>query len=184
MEQISNTPFMKKMTKNISEYMHNRYPVVPPIQQYLFIEDGNQILVYKGEGNLLSLLEPENYDFVIRNDYCKIKRNGKSKWINNKIIYQNLRDCGEYEVSNLSFLSFVVFYENQLIDIQLNTDTYTYMIVGNRINKKFIFYLLKNMGMQVDYDFDYNIQIITNNVDVLQLNSTQELIICKNKFLI
>ena len=187
-EQLSNTRLIKRVTQNVSEYMHYRYPVMPPVQQYLFVENGNQILVYKSPDSLplLPLLEPENYDFVIRNDYCKYNKNRRNVWINNKIIYRDMRDCGEYKVSTESFLSFVVFYGEQMIEIQLTTDTYNYMIVDNIIDKKFIYYLLKNMGVRVGdiTEFDYSIQIITSNVDVLHLDSSQQLLIRDHDILI
>lgn len=166
-------PTVKKALNNVREFVYQRFPLSPPIQQYLFVEDGNEILLFKGDEKLLYLLEPENYDFVIRNDYCKNK-----KWINNKIISKNICDS-TYEVSIIYLLSFAITYKGMIIEIDLNTEKYNYMIVGNRIGKHYIYYLLKRMGFQMN-DFDYTVQIITSNVDVLQMNSKQELVIHKN----
>jgi hypothetical protein len=138
--------------------------------------------VYKGNNPLLYLIEPETYDFIICNDYGL----DKTKWINNKIIYKNLRDCGEYKPSRISLLSFVVYHGDQAIDIQLQTENYNYMITGNIIDKNFIYYLLKNMGIKVGSitDFDYNVQMITSNVNVLYMTSAQTLCIHENTLLI
>jgi len=181
MEEFAKIKVVQKIARNVRTLKHYYYPVVPPIPQYLFVEDGNQLLIYKGNDQLLSLLEPETYDFIIRNDY----RLNKSKWINNKIISQHL-DCGDYRVSNTSLLSFIVYHKDQMIDIQLQTESYNYMIVGNIINKKFIYYLLKNMGIKVDdiANFEYHVQLITSNVEVLQMNSTESLRILENDLLI
>jgi hypothetical protein len=119
-------------------------------------------------------LEPERYDFIIRNDYCLDK---KSKWINNKIIYRTLRDCGEYKPAAVSLLSFVVYYQNIMVDVQLQTEEYNYMITGNVIDKTFIYYLLKQMGIRVGTlsEFDYRVRMITGDVNILQMDSTQAL---------
>jgi hypothetical protein len=151
---------------------------IQPIQQFLFIEDGNQIMLYKSLEKKDSLLfEPENYDFIIRNDY----REKKNKWMNYKILYKNFQEITDYEISTASFLSFVVYYQDKIIDILLETEKYNYMVVGNRINSKFIYYLLKNMNINVGsyINFDYHIQVVTHDVNILTLNSKQELVIGK-----
>ena len=152
----------------------------PSVQQYLFVENGCQTVVFKsgdGDISMLNDLKPEMYDFVLRNDYVK---NGK----NCKIIYDSVDNIKtEYEVSNISFLFFIVRHKNIEIEIELNTKQYTYMIVGNRINKKFIYYLLKNMGFaKEEFDkFDYSLQILTqHDVNFLNLTSSDELVIMKN----
>lgn len=172
-----NVKIVKKMTQGVSDFLQYHYPTQPPVQQYMFVEDGNSILVYKSlkdHLDMVKLIEPENYDFILRNDYRKDK-----KWMNYKIIYDNVDEIGDYMVSSVSFLSFVVYYNNNLIDIQLDTKNYNYMIVGNKIDRKFIYYLLKNMGVSVgDFEnFSYTLQIVTSDVNIIQLNSTQELVI-------
>jgi len=172
-----NVKIVKKMTQGVSDFLQYHYPTQPPVQQYMFVEDGNPILVYKSlkpQLDMIKLIEPETYDFILRNDYRKEK-----KWMNYKIIYNNVDEIGDYIVSSVSFLSFVVYYNNKLIDIQLDTKNYNYMIVGNKIDRKFIYYLLKNMDVSVgDFkNFSYTLQIITSDVNIVQLNSTQEIII-------
>lgn len=166
--------------KKIYDYVDSIYDhFYPSVQQYLFVENGCQTIVYKTDGDISTLktIEPKEYDFILRNDYVK---NGR----NCKIIY----DCVDniktnYEMSNISFLSFIVHYKNIDIEIELDTKQYTYMIVGNRINKKFIYYLLKNMGFaKEEFDkFDYFLQIITqHDVNFLNLTSSDEIVIMKN----
>jgi hypothetical protein len=172
-----NVKIVKKMTQGVSDFLQYHYPTQPPVQQYMFVEDGNSILVYKSlkdHLDMVKLIEPENYDFILRNDYRKDK-----KWINYKIIYDNVDEIGDYMVSSVCFLSFVIYYNNNLVDIQLDTKNYNYMIVGNKIGRKFIYYLLKNMGVNVGHflDFNYTLQIITSDVNIIHLNSTQEIVI-------
>lgn len=177
---------IKKWSENaiirqIYNYVERIYDsFYPTLQQYLFVENGCQTIIHKCENqdiNMLKLLEPERYDFILRNDYVKNERNYK-------IIYDRVENIKpNYELSNISFLFFIVQYKKIDVDIQLNTKKYTYMVVGNRINKKFIYYLLKNMGVTKDLyeDFDYSIQILTQkDVSFINLSSSEELIIMKN----
>lgn len=167
--------------KTIYDYADGMYDYLyPSVQQYLFVEEGRQSIVYKtadGDISMLTDLEPKMYDFILRNDYVKNSRNCK-------IIYENVKSIKkDYEMSNIFFLSFLVHYKNIDIEIELDTKQYTYMIVGNRINKKFIYYLLKNMGFANEsFDkFDYSLQILTqHDVNFLNLTSSDEFVIMKN----
>lgn len=183
METFLNFKMMRKVTQNVSDYLQYHYPTQPPLQQYMFVEEGEGILVYKSienELNMLRLIEPENYDFVLRNDYHKEKR-----WMNYKIIYDNVEDiCQEYKVSCQSFLSFVVYHKNEVVDILLETKNYNYMVVGNKFGKKFVYYLLKNMGLSIGNitDFEYTLQIVTGDVKILHLTSDQEIVVGESVF--
>lgn len=163
-EMFKKTSFAKRF---LLPYFFSEYK---PSKQFLFVKDGVQIMVVD---NINSDPLDVDYDFILCNDYRKIK----NKWINRKIIYDNLQEIIYRETSSESILSFVVYYKDKTIDILLDTKRYTYMINGNKIGKKFIFYLLKNMGIECSEDFEYTVQIITGNVDILTMNSSQELII-------
>jgi len=164
MEEFSKTSMMKNITEFFTKL---NFPKSPPIKQYLFIENGDQIFVYKGLDNMS--FEPEHYDFILRNDF---KNN-----MNYKILYDRFADIGDYKASSVSFLSFVVFYQDKVIDILLETKNYSYMVVGNKINKKFIYYLLKNMKIVNSPEFEYTLQIVTHDVKILTLNPDEELVI-------
>jgi len=169
------------IVQKIYNYVDSIYDYFyPSTQQYLFVENGCQTIVFKstdGDLSMLNELKPKTCDFILRNDYIKNDRNYK-------IIY----DCVEnikpnYEMSNISFLFFIVHYKHLDIEIELSTTQYTYLIVGNRINKKFIYYLLKNMGFAKESfdDFDYSIQIlIEQDLTLLNLTSSEEFVIMKN----
>ena len=163
MEEIAKTFMIKNITGFFTKLGY--FQECPPIQQYLFIENGDQKMVYKS----LEIVEPENYDFILRNDF---KNN-----MNYKILYDRFVDIGDYKVSSVSFLSFVVFYQDKVIDILLETKNYSYMVVGNKINKKFIYYLLKNMKIVDSPDFEYTLQIVTHDVKILTLDPNEELVI-------
>ena len=67
---------------NLYKSLKTEYPVC---DQYMFVEDGNCICVVKtnkNENKIVSLLEPEKYDFILRNDFVG--------GMNNKILYNNL----------------------------------------------------------------------------------------------
>lgn len=170
-ENFLKTPFAKNITNQVIKFKGNYFPECPAIQQYLFIENGNQIFVYKSlEKTEMTIFEPEHYDFVIRNDYRKN--------MNYKIIYNRFADNGDYIISSVSLLSFIVFYKDKVIDILLENNHYSFMIVGNKINSKFIYYLLKNMlKIDLPQPFEYTLQVVTHDVNILKLDSTQELVI-------
>uniref|UniRef100_A0A6C0HQT1 Uncharacterized protein n=1 Tax=viral metagenome TaxID=1070528 RepID=A0A6C0HQT1_9ZZZZ len=159
------------IVKKIYDYIDSFYV---SSTQYLFVENGYKIVISK---DLTSV--PQKYDFILRNEYVKKKKNYK-------IIYDSVKDIKEkYEISTKSFLSFVVTHKNIDIDIHLNTREYTYMVVGNCINKKFIYYLLKNMEFAKEpfTEFDYSLQILTNDVTFLNLTSSDKLVIMKYGFI-
>ena len=92
--------------KKIYNYGNSIYDsFYPSIQQYLFVENGCQTIEYKSEEqdiNMLKSLEPAMYDFILRNDYVKNKRNYK-------IIYDRVENIkSDYEISTISFLFFIV----------------------------------------------------------------------------
>lgn len=154
--------------KKFCEYIDSFYV---SSTQYLIVENGNQT------STDLKLV-PDKYDFILRNEYLKKKKNYK-------IIYGSVNDIKEeFEVSKNSFLSFIVKYKEFDIDIQLDTREYTFMVVGNCLNKKFIYYLLKNMGFAKESfsEFDYSIQILTKDVTLLNLSSSDQLVITKDFF--
>ena len=86
---------------------------------------------------------------------------------------------GDYKVSNTFFLSFVVKSGETLIEIKLNTNTYNYMIVGNRIDKHLIKYFLTNMGYNCD---DYVLQIMTSDINVFEIGPSNDLVVNENYF--
>lgn len=169
-EEFEKSAFGKSLKRSTLYF----YPETIRTKQYLFVENGNQTMVFETLQSETLVFDPENYDFILCNDFRKIK----NKWINCKIIYNNFQEIIDYTLSSESILSFVVYYKDKIIDISLETKSYTYMIVGNRINKKFIFYLLKNMGFECSYeDLEYKVQLITSDVNILTMDSSQELII-------
>jgi hypothetical protein len=67
----------------------------PSVQQYLFVENGCQTIVYKtADGDIYTLktMEPKEYDFILRNDYI----NGR----NCKIIYDRVDNIKTNYVSS------------------------------------------------------------------------------------
>ena len=174
--QIEN--FMKiPIVSQITEYYN---PTEPILKQYMFIEDGNVILVCKIQDpkevdKTLRLMEPESYDIIIRNDFQK----GRNP-INNKIIYNNINEITqEYKVSQSHLLSFVVKHGNDYIEIEMTTKKYNYMVVGNHINKHLIKYFLRKLGY-TDFSCNYLVEVISNDVHIFHLMPSDELIINEN----
>jgi len=129
-------------------------------------------------GEILSLInatEPKEYDFFILNDNISGK--------NNCILYYEIPGnlfYKEYPQSQ-KFLRFDLNYNGETYEAQLTTDDYNFAIVGNCINREFIMYFLKNiLNVQVPEDLHvsnlvYNIHLIDANVNVINLDQTDEL---------
>lgn len=132
-----------------------------------------------------------NYDFTIYSH-----KNDEESTMYNRIIYHNVKNMltnFSYEVCGYTFISIEVSIED-LIDTEKTNKYYltlkengeNYYIVGNRINKMVIYYLLKQQH-SVDYpdntpymidliDFNVNMKVLTEK-DTLYLFETEYIIV-------
>jgi len=149
-----------------------------------FIANGVQLARHNfsfknnNQGEILSLInaaEPKEYDFFVLKDNVSGK--------NNCILYYEIPGnlfYKEYPQSQ-KFLRFDLDYNGETYEAQLTTDDYNFAIVGNCINREFIMYFLKNiLDVQVPEELHvsnlvYNIHLIDANVNVINLDQTDEL---------
>jgi hypothetical protein len=158
-----------------------------------FIENGNQIsrhnfsFTLDNQGVILSTIseaEPKDYDFFILNDNI----NGK----NNRVLYYKIPINLFYKEQPISqkFLSFNLEYNGETTEVQLSNDKYNFAIVGNFINRELVMYFLKNILHTPIPDnlhssnLVYNIHIIDSNVNVINLDQTDELKITEDGYTI
>ena len=116
------------------------------------------------------------YDFIVYSDYDVIdKINPKV----NKVIYFNPINFPidyNYSICKFSFISFSVKIGRDMYQLKLSNDSENYYVVGNRINKHVIYYLLKNQ-CGIDIDCNYELDIIDNNVNMLTLTEKEEIVL-------
>ena len=124
---------------------------------------------------------PREYDLIVFSDISdKLKPQ-------NKICYSALNNETDYkyDVSNIKFISVNLTYNKNQYDIKLKTDEFNYYIVNNVIDKVFLKYYLVhvlNIFLDKDTDFTYNLEIIDNTVNVINLDINDSIIILKDGY--
>ena len=77
-------------------------------------------------------------------------------------------------------------YNNQIYTIKLETDTYNHYYVGNTIDAHFFKYYLANVvNLIIDTDddsFDYTVQIIDQEVNIINLTSDHSIVLEANSY--
>jgi hypothetical protein len=130
------------------------------------------------------------YDFVVYSDISKIENVLKNPI--NKIIYcknetQNFENAIlEYEKCDFNFASVSVFVykHNKNYELYLFSNEENFFIVKNKLNKKTICYLLMKQHEQIfdELTIKYTLNIINENMDIVMLNETEELVFYKNSY--
>ena len=154
-----------------------------------FINNGSIILNIKIENEndfknikYKEIEETLNYDIIILN---------KNK---NYLTFYNIEELKnvnlneEEEEVKYSFINIEMFYKEKIYDIKLKKkDEYNYLFNKNKINKYFFQYFLKNnynLNENFNEDNKYNIELIDNNINIINMNEKQELILCNNNYII
>ena len=85
----------------------------------------------------------------------------------------------EYINSNIKFFSMVLLYNNNSYPIELKNNNHDHYIVNNILNKIFFkYYVINNLNVEIKEDnFDYTVSIIDHNVNIIEMNSTSQLLI-------
>ena len=124
-------------------------------------------------------ISSDKYDFVIlTDDLHKINHS-----ISNKILLKSSSSKTlNVDKSNLKFLSFNVHYKDNVYEIKLQNDNENFYTINNRIDKDFLKFQLKKMGVDVDDDFSYKIELVDHNVNIIELDDKDEIIIRKDDY--
>ena len=142
--------------------------------------------------NKTSFIEKKslNYDFIIFSDYDNISESSDKI---NKVIYYKCKDSNselyyKYNICMFSFISITIqlIYKNEerLHTIKLSNDYENYYIVGNKINRIFISYLMKN-NFNINLDEannKYKITFIDNNVNIKNITENEQIIFNENNY--
>lgn len=116
-----------------------------------------------------------NYDFAVVTDDLHGEKN--------KIcINEKSDDVNKVEKSNIKFLSFSIHYKNKCYDLKLCNDKENFYTVKNRINKNFLKFQLKQMGVDVCEEFPYKMSIIDHDVNIIELDNNDEIVIEKDTY--
>jgi hypothetical protein len=126
-------------------------------------------------------VEPLEYDLIIYSD--KDDEDDKI----NKVCYREFPESFSYEKSNIKFLSLTLIYNKKIIEIDLLNEVSNYYIVNNIINKQFIIYYLLNIKkfcFESLLEFNYKLELIDHNVNIINLDETDEIVIEQKNYII
>uniref|UniRef100_A0A6C0D7S5 Uncharacterized protein n=1 Tax=viral metagenome TaxID=1070528 RepID=A0A6C0D7S5_9ZZZZ len=131
-----------------------------------------------------------DYDFIIFSDYDNISESSDKI---NKVIYYKDNESNsdldyKYKICKFSFISITIQFiyknEERLHTIKLSNDYENYYIVGNKINRTFISYLMKhnfNINLE-EANYKYKITFIDNNVNIKNITENEEIIFNENDY--
>ena len=102
----------------------------------------------------------------------------------NYVFYDKIPTSLNYKLSNVKFIAIDLDYNNNKHLVKLKDTNYNYYIVNNCLNKLFFKYYIKNiLNLQVDEDnFNYNVTIIDNDCNIINILPHQSIIINENNY--
>lgn len=132
------------------------------------------------------------FDLIIYTDYTSLYQNTEiSKQVDIIVYYNDNIALLHFKHSdilycNYKFISLTVKIPNiGEFSIKLSDSTFNYYIVGNKINKLLIWYLLKiQHDINKESENVYEIELIDNNVNILKIRENDEIVLNKDDFTI
>ena len=119
------------------------------------------------------------YDFIVVTDDLHRVQNIASS----KICLKNKEQItNQLDKSNIKFLSFDLHHNDKVYDVKLHNDKESFYTVKNKINKDFLKFQLKQMGVDVSEEFNYKVNIIDHDVNVVEVDDTHEIVIEKDGY--
>ncbi|NDA89448.1 MAG: hypothetical protein EBY20_00820 [Alphaproteobacteria bacterium] len=128
------------------------------------------------------------YDFIVFSDYDGAKELSQKV---NKVLYfgfDNFPFTYSYNVCKFSFISFsvklLVDGQEKSYPIKLSNDSENYYVIGNKINKLLVSYLLKKQHgvMRDELTETYVLEFIDQNVNMLSLSEKSEIVLNENDY--
>jgi hypothetical protein len=124
-------------------------------------------------------LDVDKYDFaILTDDLHKVNDNVSNK----KMLKSPSEKTMCVDKSNIKFLSFNVRYKENVYEIKLHNEKENFYTINNKIDKDFLKFQLKNMGVDVCEEFPYKIELIDHNVNIIELDDKHEIIIKKDDY--
>jgi len=138
------------------------------------------IVLHKDASEHIQLdISSDKYDFaILTDDLHKVN----DKVSNKRILKSPSEKTICVDKSNVKFLSFNVRYKDNVYEIKLHNEKENFYTINNRIDKDFLKFQLKNMGVDVCDEFPYKIELIDHNVNIIELDDKHEIIIKKDDY--
>jgi hypothetical protein len=178
-------PKLKYINSCCDKYLKDKGWIIESSHRQLIIIDSN--------GNEIQNIYIENEDNIkfIENKCNKLNYSGlilldhldyESRV--NYVFYEKFPNSFDYKVSNVKFIAIDLNFNNKNYLINLKDSNYNYYIVNNSLNIFFFKYYIKNI-LKIDFkddDFDYSVNIIDNDVNMINLLPYQSIIINENDY--
>lgn len=109
-------------------------------------------------------------------------QNNKSN-VKNKLCCTNIKNDISYDLSNIKFIDLSITHNNKRYNIDLKNENHNFYIVNNKINKSFLRYYLANiLKLDVSEEFNYKLQLMDHEVNVLHLDESHDIVIEKDSY--
>ena len=168
------------------------------VNEIELIKNGSIICSYSTNKKNISVedLPLLSYDLIIVSNYFEEPNTESSKTIN-KAIYYKCNDTDkdkqlehDYRKCKFSFISVNVKIirdeKEELYSISLSNDNENYYVVGNKINKLFIYYLMKKRYNIIfddkNYEYEYKLILIDQNANIKTFSEKEEIILNENDY--
>jgi len=164
--------------------------IVEPTLKLELVKNNTSSVISKDD---LSAVEPTEFDFIMYSKKDKDGQDCKDGKDSVRLFFEipcneglhKLLDEDELKCT-YKFISVSIFIPK--LDVTCSLDISDYYIVGNKLNKFVLFYLIylqynNNMIMDIDSEgYDYTLNIIDHNVKIINLDKTQELMFLLNDY--
>lgn len=120
-----------------------------------------------------SFVNNPNFLFSKNPDSKMIIFNDTTDNVTNKICYYKPFEnvTSQYDISNVSFISFKVILKSNEYSIKLSSPEYNFYIVGNEINRQwFKYYFSKYLNINLMDYVEYTIEIVDENVNFVYIS--------------
>ena len=143
----------------------NPFPIKEQVTSLYLIKNNTGKEICKNE---LAILSPVVFDFILYKDT-----------VNNNILYFKIPELFDYKCCDYKFIS--VNMNIPELKQTYSIDLKGYYINENILNKLVFYYLLK-MQHNIWYSGPYSLTIIDQNVKIIKLDETDEIILDINEY--
>lgn len=107
-----------------------------------------------------------------------------SKGVNMVCFYPIIDEYNpEYEMSILQFVSVKIEIDSVEYDVKLRTPHYTFYIVDNELNVKWVrYYFQKYLNMSLPVDVKYKMTIVDENIQFIMLNEKESIVLDQDSY--
>jgi len=101
----------------------------------------------------------------------------------NKLCCTNITNDVSYDLSNIKFIDLSITHNNKIYNIDLKNENHNFYVVNNKINKSFLrYYLVNILKLDVSEEFNYKLQLMDHQVNILHLDESHDIVIEKDNY--